>query len=105
MNELGLSPAYSSYVNREDIEDFLLRKPHVVEILNDLAPYLEKKHDVTEICLKHTSNDYYEFDALRVTPRFHTKDVGELIKLHKKISYEFFGRLDKSLTENITFAF
>lgn len=105
LNELGLALAYSSYVNREKVENFLSRKPDVVEVLNDLAPYLAEKHGVTEICLKHTACEDYDYDVLRVTPEFHTEDVGELIKLQGEISRGFFSRLDTRLAKDIVLAF
>ncbi len=75
LSKLGLMPAYSSCVNRREIGDFLARKPHVAKVLNNLAPYLAEKYNVGEIRLEHTANDYYGYDALRVTPRFHAKDL------------------------------
>lgn len=104
LNELFLMSAYSSYVNRKEIEDFLARKPHVAKVLNDLASYLAENYDVGEIALEHTASDYYEYDALRVTPKFHARDLKEGIKLRKEVLYDFFNAKDPSLIEDIIFS-
>lgn len=104
LNELGLMPAYSLYVNRREIEGFLARKPHVVDVLNDLAPYLANKYGVCEIRLEHVASDYYEYDALRVTPKFHAKGSKERIELQKEVLYDFFSAMDLSLVEGIIFS-
>ncbi len=105
LNDLGLMPAYSSYVNKEEVEDFLARKPHVVGILNELAPYLAEKYGIAEIKIEHTASEMHELDAVRVTPKFHTEDSRELIKLQGEILYDFFSSIDIAVAEDIIFSY
>lgn len=105
LNELGLMPAYSSYVNRVEVESFLARKPHVAGVLNDLASHLAEKYDVAEIKLEHTASELHEHDAVRVTPKFHTKDSRELLKLQGEVLYDFFSSVDISSAEDIIISY
>ncbi len=98
-------PAYSSYANREEVADFLAKKNHLVEMLNDLAPYLAEKHGVTDISLKRIACEDYDFDVIMVTPRFHTENIRELIKLQKEINRGFLIRYDMHLTKDLVLAF
>lgn len=102
---MGLASAYSSYADRDAIEGFLARKPHLVEALNDLASHLAEKHDVTEIRLEHTARDYYSCDAIRVTPKFRTEDLDELIEIQTGVLDDFFDRRHWTAADGVIFSF
>lgn len=86
---LGLGPAYS-YVDDDEIKDFLSRKPHVVDILKELAAFLAEKHGVTKSHIEPFEDHYHGCDALVVTPEYRTEDLDEMLEIQGDVLDAFF---------------
>lgn len=98
-----MRPFYS-YVNEKEIEDFLARKPHMVEILRDLSGFLGRKYGVATSRVKHIADDYYDYDALEVMPIFRTKNREELGDIEEEIFYTFVCPLNLPFSESLLVA-
>lgn len=93
--------SFYSYVNKEEVESFIARKPHIEKMLNELSVFLNKTYGVTESRVKHIADDYYGYDTLKVTPNFDTKDWERLMKMLREIMVAFCYPMGVSPSEDI----
>lgn len=93
--------SFYSYVNEEEVEDFLERKPHMAKVLSDFLEFLKKEYGVTKSRIKHIEDDYYDYDALDVIPSFRTKDRKELNAMEDEIFRAFLCSLDLPFSESM----
>lgn len=96
----GLSPAKfdlrsfcpSAYEDDEDfsdVESFLAKKPHLINVLRDLLMFLEKKYGVVDSRIEYVTDNSHCYDVLRIIPAFPTKDKKVLRKISQEVLRKF----------------
>ncbi len=92
---------FYSYVNEEEVEDFLARKPRMEKILKDLSVFLNKTYGVSECRVEHIADDCHGYDTLKVVPNFHTKDWKRSMGVLRETTDAFLYPLGVSPSEDV----